>query len=526
MFGNNQQKFAEFLKISPSQLPAPEMCRAILITGTIELDLLRDFDQLLNVIAMNNGWVAEIYLASHGGDGWTGMALGQLARSFSLKTVAVGNGFFEYVPDFVALTIAPPGSGEAVTRTSELDWQAYSTATRGLSHIRLQSGQARCASSCALLLVGGVDRRGITYVHRPSVGTPRPTSQVPKGWQLLQLSEGQSLAVELAYLQHMDAGIDLIRANQSTPANKLSPVRALRFPSLISDLLISQCDANVDELEKQETYIRAAPAKTTAQGGNREATDRLRNDLTSMGRQRAMLEVCIATIHESKRLAQFARYCSGRNCDLGAVREEIYRQFSAGISRPLAEQGYAVGQYNLGILYANGQGVPQNHVEAAKWYRLAADQGHAAAQYNLGASYANGQGVPQDHVEAAKWYRLAADQGYAAAQNNLGVRYANGQGVPQDYTEAAKWYRLAADQGHAAAQYRLGLMYANGHGVTRDDVRAHMWLNLSAMKETQNAAKDRDAVAQRMSPARIAEAEKLAREWQPTKHPTDKDSRR
>src|SRR5262245_49617510 len=76
MFGNNQQKFAEFLKISPSQLPAPEMCRAILITGDIgplpgttdvlrELD--RDFDQLLNVIAMNNGWVAEIYLASLGG---------------------------------------------------------------------------------------------------------------------------------------------------------------------------------------------------------------------------------------------------------------------------------------------------------------------------------------------------------------------------------------------------------------------------------------------------------------------------
>src|SRR5262249_31397590 len=149
------QKLAEFLKVSPSQLPAPEMCRAILITGTIgpnpatitshvlrdfdEPFNLRDFDQLLNVIAMNNGWIAEIYLASPGGNEWTGTALGQLARTFWLKTVAVGNGFFEYVPDFVALTTAPPGSGEAVTRTSELDWQAYSTATRGLSHIRLQS---------------------------------------------------------------------------------------------------------------------------------------------------------------------------------------------------------------------------------------------------------------------------------------------------------------------------------------------------------------------------------------------------
>ena len=78
------------------QLPAPEMCRAILITGRIgpvvtgettnyfrELD--RDFDQLLNVIAMNNGWVAEIYLASDGGIVGTGIRLGQLVRTFWLK---------------------------------------------------------------------------------------------------------------------------------------------------------------------------------------------------------------------------------------------------------------------------------------------------------------------------------------------------------------------------------------------------------------------------------------------------------
>ena len=60
-------------------------------------------------------------------------------------------------------------------------------------------------------------------------------------------------------------------------------------------------------------------------------------------------------------------------------------------------------------------------------------------------------------------------------------------------------------------------MYANGQGFPRDYVRAHMWLNLSGTKETQNAEKNRDAVAQRMSPEEIAEAEKLAREWKPTK---------
>ena len=89
--------------------------------------------------------------------------------------------------------------------------------------------------------------------------------------------------------------------------------------------------------------------------------------------------------------------------------------------RPLAEQGDAHAQFNLGVMYQDGQGVPQNHAEAVKWYRLAAEQGIDRAQYNLGVMYANGRGVPQNYAEAVKWYRLAADQGHASAQNNLGA---------------------------------------------------------------------------------------------------------
>src|SRR5262249_19517855 len=155
----------------------------------------------------------------------------------------------------------------------------------------------------------------------------------------------------------------------------------------------------------QETYIRTALTKAAGKGGDREAAGRLRNELTSVGKQRAKLEVCIATIHESKRLVQFAKYCSGRNCDLGAVRGEIVRQLSAGMVRPMAEQGYAAAQYNLGRAYEYGQGVMQDYTEAAKWYRLAADQGYAVAQYDLGRMHEHGQGVTQDYTEAAKWYR-------------------------------------------------------------------------------------------------------------------------
>ena len=81
--------------------------------------------------------------------------------------------------------------------------------------------------------------------------------------------------------------------------------------------------------------------------------------------------------------------------------------------------------------------------------------------------HAAGQGVPQDHGEAVKWFRKAAEQGFTQAQNNLGAMYAGGQGVPRDGAVAIEWYRLAAAQGFAAGQYNLGGMYANGEGVPR-----------------------------------------------------------
>ncbi|HUS98544.1 MAG TPA: sel1 repeat family protein, partial [Hyphomicrobiaceae bacterium] len=51
--------------------------------------------------------------------------------------------------------------------------------------------------------------------------------------------------------------------------------------------------------------------------------------------------------------------------------------------RPLAEQGNAAAQYRLGLIYANGRGMPQDNAEAVKWYGMAAEQGDAEAQLNL-----------------------------------------------------------------------------------------------------------------------------------------------
>jgi hypothetical protein len=77
------------------------------------------------------------------------------------------------------------------------------------------------------------------------------------------------------------------------------------------------------------------------------------------------------------------------------------------------------------------------------WWERAAKQNLAKAQFNLALLYAQGNGVTQDDKAAMKWYRQAAEQGHAKAQLNLGVMYGNGQGVAKDYALAYMWAYVA-----------------------------------------------------------------------------------
>ena len=177
-----------------------------------------------------------------------------------------------------------------------------------------------------------------------------------------------------------------------------------------------------------------------------------------------------------------------------------------------ANKGNAEAQFDLGVMYAEGHGVPQDYAEALKLFRLAADQGDAEAQYNIAVMYRDGNGVLRDFAAALKGFRLAADQGLATAQTNLGVMYEKGKEYRKTTLRLWRWHRLAANQGLAVAQHNLGLMYAAGRGVSKDIVGAYMWFSLSASQGEQNAVRDRDKAAGLMTPAQIAEAEKLARE--------------
>jgi TPR repeat protein len=123
--------------------------------------------------------------------------------------------------------------------------------------------------------------------------------------------------------------------------------------------------------------------------------------------------------------------------------------------------------------------------------------------------------VQQDDVQARQWYAKAAAQGQAKAQFSLGILYFNGEGVPKDYQQALRWFRLAADQGEALAQTKIAIMYDYGQGVPQDIVQAYTWYSLATTNGDKPAPQLRDLIANKMTPAQIAKAQKLAREWKP-----------
>jgi len=213
-------------------------------------------------------------------------------------------------------------------------------------------------------------------------------------------------------------------------------------------------------------------------------------------------------------LSFFPTLVSGQNFrNTGGYREyDIVRE-----TRQRAEKGDGEAQYNLGVMYAQGEGVKQDNEVAAKWYRKAAEQGVSKAQVSLGIAYNTGMGAVQNDTEALRWFRKAAEQGNALAQFSLGMAHNEGTGgLPKNDTEAVEWYKKAAEQGFALAQSNLGFMYANGQGVPRDYELAHMWLTVAASQQTESLKnlQPLDSVIKqielRMVPDKITSAQRMA----------------
>jgi TPR repeat protein len=155
---------------------------------------------------------------------------------------------------------------------------------------------------------------------------------------------------------------------------------------------------------------------------------------------------------------------------------------------------------NLGLLYANGQGVAQDYIKAREWYEKAAAKDNGYAMRDLGLLYANGWGVAQDYIKAREWYEKAAAKDDDDAMVDLGLLYANGQGVAQDYIKAREWLEKAA---------------------AKDNMSAKIELEKLSITEAARAGRYAEALQLQESFAEKVEAEETKRESKPGKETAD-----
>jgi len=163
------------------------------------------------------------------------------------------------------------------------------------------------------------------------------------------------------------------------------------------------------------------------------------------------------------------------------IAEQKYDE-ALPLLREQADQNDAKAQGQIGRMYFEGKGVPQDYHKAAEWIRKAAEGGHPASQYMLAWFYYKGIGVPQDYVTSAAWAQQSADKGDVDASNLLGVLYRTGRGVPKDYTKALGFFHEADRYGNREAPAHIAAMYKSGQGVAKDYHQAIDWYSKAAEK--------------------------------------------
>jgi len=152
---------------------------------------------------------------------------------------------------------------------------------------------------------------------------------------------------------------------------------------------------------------------------------------------------------------------------------------------PLAEQGDAPAQFNIGLLHSK-QLIPQaSPEEAVRWYLLAANNNHHHAQFNLGIKYDKGLGVEQNAAEAFNWHFKAANNGHPQAQLNVANMYRDGRGVEHSNEQAVTWYKAASINNIPQAQANLALLLHLGAGIEKDMMMAYVWAVIASEADSR-----------------------------------------
>lgn len=155
-----------------------------------------------------------------------------------------------------------------------------------------------------------------------------------------------------------------------------------------------------------------------------------------------------------------------------------------------------------------------DYATAYREFSIAAEEGLALAQYNLGILFFTGQGVERDADAAYRWTAAAAAQGHIAAQFNLATLLITGEGTAKDVESAVEWYSQAAKAGHPEAASELASLYSEGSDVDRDRITAHAWAEYAVLNKAEGGAALLKSIERKLDAAELSAARRLFAQWQ------------
>ena len=176
---------------------------------------------------------------------------------------------------------------------------------------------------------------------------------------------------------------------------------------------------------------------------------------------------------------------------------------------PIAESGNSQAQNNVGYMYEEGLGVPQNYLLAMNWYRQAADNELAQAQHNMGMLYHHGYGVAQNLGEAFRWFKMAAEQELAESEYMLGLAYEKGEGTTLNYAEARRLFLSSARKNYTPSQMMYAFMLQAGEGGDSQPFSAYVWGKIAEGNGSESAIDITTISGIQLEDSDIAEADEI-----------------
>ena len=232
-------------------------------------------------------------------------------------------------------------------------------------------------------------------------------------------------------------------------------------------------------VQESREASRPSPLPSALPSAEQVGAEQVRREAEAAEEQRAAAARAEAGQREQAALRAFER---GKLAYRGLRYAE-----SAAAFREASELGHLRAKGFLALLYAKGQGVPQDDARALDLWREAAEAGDVESMVDLHYAFKMGDGAAVDPVQATEWARRAAEAGHVESMSALGSAYFLGEGVPQDPGRAQEWLEKASAQGYAPASNNLGFMHARGQGVPRDPSRALRYLRLAVEQGSKSA---------------------------------------